>query len=376
MKKLFIFIPVYLPGVKGGGPIRSIEGLAYHLKNYFDIYIFTSDKDLGDKEPYEGIDLDKWITFDGYNIYYSSGHNSLSKLVKNINNINPDFVYINGFFNYEYSIKIMILRKLGLIKTDFVLAPRGEFSKGALYLKRIKKSMYINLAKVIGLYNSIKWQASSEHESEDIRSQFPNATIKVALNLSKINKNTLEHKLKENNILKLVFLSRISPKKNLKFALETLVQMKTPIEFDIFGPIENEDYWSGCKAIINRMPSNITIRYKGIINNENVLKVLSNYDFFFFPTLGENYGHVIKESLSAGTPVIISDQTPWKDLVHKNIGYDISGFDIETYSRILYKAANISTEEHKKMIDQSKIYAEYMMNDKANLKNNIDLFDR
>ena len=35
-------------------------------------------------------------------------------------------------------------------------------------------------------------------------------------------------------------------------------------------------------------------------------------DLFVFPTLGENFGHVIFESLEASTPVLVSDQTPWK----------------------------------------------------------------
>jgi glycosyltransferase involved in cell wall biosynthesis len=34
-----------------------------------------------------------------------------------------------------------------------------------------------------------------------------------------------------------------------------------------------------------------------------------------FPTLGENFGHVIAESLSASCPVICSDQTPWNDVL-------------------------------------------------------------
>ena len=34
----------------------------------------------------------------------------------------------------------------------------------------------------------------------------------------------------------------------------------------------------------------------------------------FLPSKGENFGHIIMESLAASTPVIISDLTPWKDL--------------------------------------------------------------
>ena len=35
---------------------------------------------------------------------------------------------------------------------------------------------------------------------------------------------------------------------------------------------------------------------------------------FFFPTRGENFGHVIFEALKAGLPVITSDHTPWNFL--------------------------------------------------------------
>jgi glycosyltransferase involved in cell wall biosynthesis len=40
--------------------------------------------------------------------------------------------------------------------------------------------------------------------------------------------------------------------------------------------------------------------------------VFRQYDLFVFPTRGENFGHVIIESLSVGTPVLLSDRTPWR----------------------------------------------------------------
>jgi glycosyltransferase involved in cell wall biosynthesis len=46
-----------------------------------------------------------------------------------------------------------------------------------------------------------------------------------------------------------------------------------------------------------------------------VREVFSRYDAFVLPTLGENVGHVIAESLSASCPVICSDETPWTDLL-------------------------------------------------------------
>src|SRR5690606_20694183 len=54
-----------------------------------------------------------------------------------------------------------------------------------------------------------------------------------------------------------------------------------------------------------------------------VAALFSKYDLFFLPTRGENYGHVIAEALSMGTPVLISDQTPWRELQADDLGWDV-----------------------------------------------------
>ena len=37
------------------------------------------------------------------------------------------------------------------------------------------------------------------------------------------------------------------------------------------------------------------------------------------PTRGENFGHAIFESLQVGTPVLLSDQTPWRHNIQNGI---------------------------------------------------------
>lgn len=65
-----------------------------------------------------------------------------------------------------------------------VIAPRGEFSPGALGLKSLKKRVYLLVAKALGLYRGVVWQASSEHEEADILQLFGRGVpIVVAPNL-------------------------------------------------------------------------------------------------------------------------------------------------------------------------------------------------
>jgi glycosyltransferase involved in cell wall biosynthesis len=120
-----------------------------------------------------------------------------------------------------------------------------------------------------------------------------------------------------------VFISRISPKKNLLFALRMLQSVLGDISFDIYGPIEDARYWNRCEKAIGTLPPNVRVKYMGMVEHEKVGEVFAEHDLFLFPTLGENYGHVICEALSAGCPVLISDQTPWRHLQEEGAGWDI-----------------------------------------------------
>src|SRR5690606_1255432 len=102
---------------------------------------------------------------------------------------------------------------------------------------------------------------------------------------------------KDKSVLKIAFLSRISPIKNLTYALKVLSKIKKSIQFDIYGPLEDKTYWQECQDIIENMPENIKVNYKGQLNPNMVVDTLSEYDLFFMPTQGENYGHVIAEAL-------------------------------------------------------------------------------
>ena len=93
--------------------------------------------------------------------------------------------------------------------------------------------------------------------------------------------------------LKIIFLSRISPMKNLDFALSIFSSVSAEVQFDIYGPKENLEYWKQCNLQIISRPKNIYINYRGSVLTENIQEVFSNYDLFLFPSRGENYGHVI-----------------------------------------------------------------------------------
>jgi len=205
-----------------------------------------------------------------------------------------------------------------------LIAPRGELSFGALSLKASRKAISLFLLKLFNIYRDCFFHATSIDEKYEIVNKLgiDAKNIFVASNIPTIEDATLPFNIiKQQSPLKFVFLSRVSPKKNIKFAITVLSHFKDiDVVFDIFGPVDDKKYWQECQYEINRLPGNITVNYRHEIHPQDVASTLSEYHAFLFPTLGENYGHVIVESLLVGTPVLISDLTPWHNINELGLG--------------------------------------------------------
>lgn len=382
--KILLFVDYYLPGFKAGGPLRTISNMTEQLSDQLDFFILTRDRDLGDVAPYTTVKIDQWSEVGKARIYYaSSAGRGLSSIRARIREIAPDVIYLNSFFSID-TARCLYLRRRKLIgATPFVLAPRGEFSSGALDLKRHKKILYIRLMKSLGLCRGLLWQASSEWEKQDIqRVMGASAPIEVApdLPLPDAPEDSLSSaapgRAKVAGEARLIFLSRISPKKNLLFALELLGQIKGKASLDIYGPLEGAGYWQKCEQLMARLPANVEARYCGTVAPDQARETFSQYDFFLFPTLGENFGHVILESLTAGCPVLLSDRTPWRDLHECEAGWDLPLEREDEWRCVLQECVDMPAQTYDKMSDAATTRAREFTDDSGVVESNLALFER
>lgn len=326
--RILVLLSHYLPGFRAGGPLRSIAHLVDHLADEFDFHILTSDRDLGDGAAYAGVEADRWVPVGRAQVRYlppaRQGPLALARLIRQTPH---DLLYLNSFFSPRFSIAPLVARRLGLIPArPTVLAPRGEFSAGALALKAAKKRAYLRASRAAGLLTDLRWQASTSFEAADIRAAMgPDVAVAVACDLSEPNLGAPPGHLPRTpgQKLRVVFLSRVSPKKNLDFALAVLSTVRCGVDFVIYGPLEDADYARSCRALAESLPSHVTVRWAGPVHPDEVPAVFAANDLFFFPTRGENFGHVIAESLAAGTPVLLSDTTPWRGLAAAGVGDDL-----------------------------------------------------
>ncbi|RAZ91729.1 glycosyl transferase family 1 [Mesorhizobium hawassense] len=317
--KVLCVVDFYLPGFKGGGPIRTLANMCEAMGSNVEFIIFTRDRDLGSDEPYPGVRTNKWLRTPSGLVYYADPSKFNARhMAKAAELHNFDVLYLNSFFGYRSSISMYFNQRLVRRKgASICIAPRGEFSAGALSIKRLKKWIYLSCARLVGLYRSVHWHASTPLEAEDIQRQFPYSRGKIHLAADPVSaagkySRPPDARRKTAGQLAIAFISRISPMKNLAGLIEILSRVDRKIKLSIFGPIEDSAYWQNCQALIKRLPSHITVEYRGMLEPDDVSATFAAYDLFAFPTLGENFGHVVFEALRAGTPVLVSDRTPWR----------------------------------------------------------------
>lgn len=377
----------YLPGYKAGGPIRSVANLVELLGDELSFLVVTSDRDFGDDSAYPGIVPNRWNCVGKAQVMYvSPEYQSLGLWSRLLSQAKYDLIHLNSFFSIQTRYTLFLRRLHRVRRCPVILAPRGEFSPGALGLKPRRKQAYIQIALRLGLYRDLIWHATSESEQDDIQRVLSpyikdlSSRTYLAPNLTApmpTESRLIKSCLKQTHVLRLVFLSRIARKKNLDFALKALQGLEGSVVFDIYGPIEDQQYWEECGQIIRSMPSNIQVNYGGAVTPDEILNVLAGSHLFFLPTRGENFGHVIIEAWIAGLPVLISDQTPWRDLAKEGVGWDISLSQLDYFRKILQKVCDMDQAEFSVLSQRSRQFAINFMQvqQQANLLTHRQLFE-
>ena len=361
---ILAFVGNYLPGYKAGGILRITINTVDHLCDEFDFKIVTRDRDLGDDKPYPDIKINQWQQVGNAQVYYLPPSSETVKGIFDLIVHTPhDILYLNSFFD-PLTIKALWMRKLHRAAFQpTIVVPWGEFGWASLKQKYPKKFVFMQLARLVGLYNDVTWRASSKYEKSDIMKVMKTKSDAISIiedlpikNIPKF-PDSIDNQFADSQDLKIIFLSRISREKNLDFALRVLRQVKVRVLFDIYGPAENMDYWKECQELIGLLPANVQVNYRGSVEANQVVNVFSRYDLFLFPTGGEAYGHVIAECLIAGTPVLLSTETPWRNLQLDGLGWDIDLGEIYSFVAVIEKLALMSEDEKlkKRAIVKDKI---------------------
>jgi glycosyltransferase involved in cell wall biosynthesis len=338
----------YPPAFLAGGPTKSLPRIIDTLRDEFAFRVVTRDRDLGALTPLPGIVPDRWVETAGARCIYLAARGGLvPRLIRVLRGTPHDVLYLNSLFSIPFSLVPQLLRRFGLIpRRPLVIAPRGELDANALSLKASRKRIYLSLVHLLGLLKDAVWHAATDDEAAAIHRTFGrSARVLVARDISEPPGPPSPRPAKTPGSLDIVFLSRISPMKNLDFAIEVLRGVRGQVRFNIYGPIEDSAYWAACRRVADGLPGNVTVEYKGIAAPHEVAAIVAGHHLYFLPTRGESFGHAIAEALVAGCPVLISDRTPWRELESRHAGWDLPLSEPQRFAAAIERCVGMSAEE-------------------------------
>ncbi len=374
-KKILITIDWFLPGTKSGGPVRSYANMIAHLGEYHDFYIITRDTDYCSDEVYKTVKSNTWNQFNEHTFIYYFSNDQLNKnnLKKLLSETPYDVIYINGIYSWYFSIlPLWLLRK----QNNLMVAARGMLNPQAFSVKKTKKKVFLGLAKLLDLYKNVTFHATNEDESNHIKDIVgKQSEVRIAPNLPRVSRIDQFSIKEKSNPTRFVNMARISKEKGTLHMIDALHGISNDLILDLFGPIYDESYWEVCEKSMERLPNNIKVTYKGILPSEDVPKVLQHYDFFVLLSEGENFGHAILEGLMAGCPVIISDQTPWKDLKSKGIGWDLDLKNKKVIRQTFLNASMMTQKDYQIASENAMQFSKKFSEDPELLMLNLKLFN-
>ena len=305
--RILLISPSYKPAYIYGGTIVVIALLAESLAQLGnDVTVYTtaangkSELDVvpGKMQMVDGVKVFYFKRITGDHTHTSPAlWQKLNSTVKSF-----DVVHLHSWWNLLILGAALVCR---LNKIIPIISPHGMFSKYILETNNsgIKKwtqqLIGLKLLKktILHVSTQMEWE-----ESQKIITGWKGVVISNLVTLSNI-----DYQRHENPVFKIGFLSRIDPKKGLDLVIKALSKIDFPYKLLVAGS-GDADYIASLKQLSEQLGNSANIEWVGWKNGEDKFEYLAGLDLFALTSHSENFAIVVIESLSVGTPVLISDQ--------------------------------------------------------------------
>jgi glycosyltransferase involved in cell wall biosynthesis len=322
MKHICHIIPSLDP--ESGGPAQAIHHFINATAHLHKHEIFTTNEGISSIETELSVRKKSkaeisFFNYSGTHSYKWSGE-LWQHLKRNANQIH--LMHIHAGFSFISMLTARFCRKNNI---PYIYRPLGVFSEYSLSQgNQIMKKTFLPL-EIKNLAGACAVHVTSHQEKRDIEALGISgeiiSVIPIPLNVSE----NLQENTKPHHPVRLGFLSRIHPKKNIETLLEACGEFRYGDFVLKMAGNGNQDYIQKLKEQSEQI--GISVDWTGFINKEKKTAFWEDIDWLILPSLHENYGIVVAEALSKGVPVIISDQVEICDLFNGDeVGF-ITGTD-------------------------------------------------
>ncbi len=308
----------YKPAYVYGGPTMSVSKLTEQLtkagcytevftttaNGYSELPVIPGKRVIVDDVP---VTYFKRLTKD--HSHFSPG--LLMKLWKEAQNF--DVIHIHAWWN---TVSVLSCFLALLRRVPVVISPRGTLSPYSFGNRnnRYKQVMHRLLGKSLLLHSNI--HTTSAHESETINALIHPRGLYELPNMVTFGPASSSAASVTDKKIKLIFFSRIEEKKGLELLLNALPELNVPYHLTIAGD-GAPTYVSLLKEQASRLQLERHITWLGF-QSVTKFSLLANHDLLILPSYDENFANVIVESLSVGTPVLVSKYVGLADYVQQN----------------------------------------------------------
>lgn len=256
----------------------------------------------------------------------------------------PDFdlVHIQELWHYPGYIASKIARSRNV---PYIVTIHGELNEWNLQQKRLKKQIYMTAIQRGILQKSAALHAITQAESNRIRqleietpvAMIPNGTHTEEFeNLPDRSQFVSRYPELENRLI-VLFLGRIQQKKGLDIlaqAFGNLVRTRDDVRLVVAGPDEDNTL-TEVKTILKSHGALEKAVFPGMLTGEQKLEALSAADIFALTSYSEGFSVALLEALSAGLPLVITDECNFPEVGDSRAGFVVRPNDSETASALM-----------------------------------------
>jgi|GEM_PF-1928375 len=175
-----------------------------------------------------------------------------------------------------------------------------------------------------------------------------------------------------NNQVKLVYVGRLSPEKNLINLLEAvaeLLRQNYQIELRLVGEAKNKPYFDSLMVKISELNLSSNVVFAG--STKDVAAEYSAADLMCLPSYFEGFSNVLSEAISSGLPVIASDIPENRFLIEDGVnGFLVNPYQpnsiakgIERFLQLSLSSRVIMSKNNREkaleIFDENQVYKKY-----------------
>lgn len=303
----------YIPsiGKSGGGVSAYLQLLSHELGKLVELHIVTHH-------------THDEITLEHCSVHYIEGNIKHFMRMKHeyctlLNELKPDLIHVNGCWMLQCSWTIFWAKTKGY---PVLLSPHGMLEPW-----NIKKNYWAKKLPALLLYQkrAIKLAnflvATADTEKKNLIKLGYNKNIAIIPNGIVIDGIAMKKSWKERK--QILFLALYRRNKGIDLLMQAIFHMKNDLKDwkVIIAGIESDYTIKDLKRMAEEKGISNIITVTGGLFGDDKWNTYRESDVFVLPTLNENFGIVIAESLLCGTPVITTQGAPWPKIPEYGCGW-------------------------------------------------------